>query len=143
MRQIVEVTIYTDYELIEGEWEAVDTKDRKVVEEGLTLEQALERLDYYKEISDDYTTYYIDYEDKSLNLEQWELDWIEQCEIEDREERERLALGRKNQGLPEDLWLDDEDYLDDDFDEEFEHQMSRELRSLLTKINPNYDTFED
>ena len=119
MRQIVQVT--------------GDVKE--VIEEGLSLEVALSRLEMYNEMDkdDDTVRYYIDYEDKNLNLPQWELDWIEKCVQEDAQERERISRARRDAGLPVFDWEEDYDDFDEDNDEQF-----------YAEFKPDYyDTFED
>lgn len=78
-----------------------------------SLEEALFRLKTYRDLAENGELFYISYDDKHLNLEEWEEEWIETCSERDKRLRESLAEERKNGTLPpEEIWedLDWEDY---------------------------------
>lgn len=117
MRQIVKAQTFLVHELIAGEWEVRGEEVVKsILASNLTLEDALEILNQYKENETEFIKYYIDYEYKALNLEQWEVDWIKKCAKEDAEERKKLIEERRAMGLDLSEFLDD--WYEDEYDQE-------------------------
>lgn len=116
MRHIVRTVTIEDFELIAGEWEAVEYVDKTVVDECGTLEEALERLAVFNLNRVDNEVYHIGYDDVNLYLEEWEEEWIRVCEIEDRLERELAVQERRDLGVPDVVDTDEEynyEYLED------------------------------
>jgi hypothetical protein len=94
----------------------------ETVEGGFTLEEALFRLEFHKRQSRPVETFHISYDDKNLNLEEWEEEWVEACSERDKRLRKSLAEERKNGMLTtEEVWenLDWDDYEPTDRELEF------------------------
>jgi len=118
MRHIVRVFTYDELQLIAGEWEEMPVEEKEIIDECETLEEALEMLEVYKHNAGEYESYYIGYDDKALELEEWEQDWLDECAIQDRNERKRELESRRYMPWDDDY---DEDMLDD-ADYEYEEE---------------------
>lgn len=123
MRQIIRVFEYDELQLVDGEWIDVPQREKAIIEECETLEEALEILAIHNSMDkDEYTSFHIGYE-KSEDLPQWEIDWVNNCVAKDRYERKELARSRKRITPFDDEWYE----IGDDLIEELAYEEEEEF----------------
>lgn len=109
----------------------------EIVDDCETLEESLEMLEVYRSQASEEETYHIGYDDVSLNLEDWEEEWIKLCEETDREQRAALAEYRRNGGLYFEEFRNELDEMDVDDYEPTEEELEETFNELY------YDEIED
>lgn len=116
-------------------------KVEEIIDECQTLEEALELLELNRVQANEGETFHIGYDSVTLDLEDWEKEWIKLCEEEDREMRAALAEYRANGGLYFDEFSQElEGGEEDTYDRE---PSDEELETYINEKLFYYDTDED
>ena len=98
----------------------VNSKKGERVSDHVDLDRCLLALKLYKKDANEGESFHIGYDDVTLGLEDWEEAWIEQCSMEEAEERKYAYLCVVSDKMDQDFWPmdDDTDYNDTEYEYE-------------------------